>query len=189
MGDVLAEVVTETAIQDRVAELGAAVTADFAGREPVVVGVLHGSLFFLTDLVRHLPPSIETDFLLLTRFGEEGRVSIAMDTSIPLQGRHVILVEDLIDTGLTVATLRRVFEARGVASLTVIALLDKAARRIVDTPIEYRGFEVGDEFLLGYGLDWEGWYRNLRSLWAVLDLAAFTRDPAILAREVFPGAG
>ncbi len=86
-------------------------------------------------------------------------------------------------------TLRKLFEARDVASLAAVTLLDKAARRIVDVPLEYRGFEVGDEFLLGYGLDWEGKYRNLRSLWAVLDMNSFRDAPEALAERVFGGTG
>jgi len=181
------EVVSEAAIQARVAELGAELRDDYADRDPVLIGVLKGSVPFLTDLVKHLPPTITIDFLALTRFGEMGRVAIAMDIGVPVEGRHVVLVEDLIDTGLTLATLRRIFEARDVASLSVVTLLDKSPRRIVDVPMEYRGFEVGDEFLLGYGLDWEGHYRNLRSLWAVLDLATLQEDPSGLARVAFPG--
>jgi hypoxanthine phosphoribosyltransferase len=88
----------------------------------------------------------------------------------------VVIVEDIVDTGLTLTTLRRVLETRDPASVRTVALLDKAPRRIVDVPVEYRGFEVGDEFLLGYGLDWNGWYRNVPSLWAVMDLGELTRD-------------
>ncbi len=179
------EVVRERTIQERVVELGAEIADAFVGRQPVLVGILHGSLFFLTDLVKTLPPEVEVDFLALTRFGEEGKVSIAMDTATSLEGRDVIIVEDIVDTGLTLATLRKLLEARDVASLTAVTLLDKAARRIVDVPLEYRGFEVGDEFLVGYGLDWHGKYRNLRSLWAVMDVGAFQEAPLDLATQVF----
>ena len=180
------EVVTEAAIQERVAQLGAEISADFAGRQPVVIGVLKGSLPFITDLSRHLPYRIEVDFLSLTRFGREGRVSVDMDSSIPLTGRDVLIVEDIVDTGLTLSTLRRMLEARAVASVSTVALLDKAPRRIVDVPVEYRGFEVGDEFLLGYGLDWKGRYRNVRSLWAVMDLPLLRERPDAFAELVFP---
>jgi hypoxanthine phosphoribosyltransferase len=93
-----------------------------------------------------------------------------MDTAISLEGRHVVIVEDIVDTGLTLSTLIRNLEVRRPASLKTVALLDKVARRIVDVPVEYRGFEIGDEFLLGYGLDWEGRYRNLPGIWAVMDM-------------------
>jgi len=165
------EVVDAEALQRRISELGAAITDDYEGLNPVVVGVMNGAVPFLADLTRQLRIPHELDFLLLTRFGEEGRVSLAMDTSISLEGRHVLLVEDIVDTGLTLSTLLRNLEVRRPASVKTVALLDKVARRIVDVPVEYRGFEIGDEFLLGYGLDWEGRYRNVPGLWAVMDMA------------------
>ena len=171
------EVVDEETLARRVAGLAEEVNADYAGKEPVLVGVLGGCVPFLADLVRHLDLPLEIEFLALTRFGTEGRVGIAMDTGTSLQGRDVVIVEDIVDTGLTLATLRRVMETRGVASLSTVALLDKVTRRIVDVPVEYRGFEVGDEYLLGYGLDWGGRYRNVRSLWAVMDLGALAELP------------
>ncbi len=184
IGPVVTEVVTAEAVTARVAELGAEITADYGGKTPVVVGVLNAALMFLADLVRHLDFLHEVEFLAVSRFGEGGRVGIAMDTSISLQGRHVLLVEDLVDTGLTLSFLRELFETRHVASLCTVALIDKAPRRIVEVPVEYRGFEVGEEFLLGYGLDHENRYRNLPSLWAVQDFAAFTADPDVLQRVV-----
>jgi len=183
--DTFVEVVTESQLKERVAQLGAEITADYLEREPVLVSVLKGSLVFLADLGRHLPPTIEIDFLALTRFGEQGRVSMAMDTSISLAGRDVLIVEDIVDTGLTLATMRRMLEAKDVASLGTVALIDKSHRRIVDVPLEYRGFEVGDEFLLGYGLDWNGRYRNVRSLWAVLDLSTLADEPDSFSDLVF----
>ncbi|MDP8958327.1 MAG: hypoxanthine phosphoribosyltransferase [Actinomycetota bacterium] len=188
MSEVFVEAIDRSSIASRVAELGRQLAEDYDAREPVLVAVLHGALPFVADLVRHLSPMVEVDFLALSRFGQGGRVRIAMDTAVPLDGRHVILVEDIVDTGLTLAYVRRLLEARQVESLRTAALVDKAPRRIVDVPLEYRGFEVGDEFLLGYGLDWEGKYRNLSSIWAVLDLAAFQRDPGALARRVFNGS-
>jgi hypoxanthine phosphoribosyltransferase len=181
---IVTEVVPQPDIAGRVSELGAQISTDYDGRVPVVVGILSGSLPFHADLVRALSIHCEVDFLALTRFGEGGRVRIAMDTAINLERRDVIVVEDIVDTGLTLQVLRRTLEARNCASIATAALLDKASRRIVDVPIEYRGFEVGDEFLLGYGLDWEGKYRNLASLWAVLDLGAFAADPRVLAEAV-----
>ncbi|MFQ5515965.1 MAG: hypoxanthine phosphoribosyltransferase [Acidimicrobiia bacterium] len=187
---VVTEVVTEATLQERIAALGAEISTDYEGRQPICVAVLHGALPFLSDLTRHLPPSqVDIDFLMLTRFGHEGRVAIAMDTADSLEGRHVLLVEDIVDTGLTLTTVRQLVEARRPASFAVVTLLDKVARRIVDTPIDYRGFEVGDELLLGYGLDWEQRYRNLRSLWAVMDTAGFHADPGVLGRLVFESSG
>ena len=180
-----AEVISAEALASRTRELGSQLTEEYRDRDPVFVGVLHGSLPFLSDLVRQVETTLEVDFLALSRFGEGGRVRIAMDTEISLEGRHVVLVEDIVDTGLTLSVLRRLLETRDVASLATVTLLDKAPRRIVDVPLEYRGFEVGDEFLLGYGLDWDGKYRNLRSIWVVLDLSVLRSDPASLGEKVF----
>ena len=181
---ILTEVVTAEDIDARVAELAAEISADYAGRVPVVVGVLNAALIFMADLVRKLTVNHEAEFLAVSRFGEGGRVKIAMDTSISLEDRHVILVEDLVDTGLTHSVLTELFKTRNVASMSTVTLIDKAPRRIVDVALDYRGFEVGEEFLVGYGLDYAGRYRNVRSLWAVLDFEAFTDDPEVLAREL-----
>ena len=182
MTEPFVQVVDEARIARRVSELGAEISADYGGKAPVVVGILKGCLPFLADLVRHMDQPLEVDFLALTRFGGEGRVSISMDTTIQLEDRHVLIVEDMVDTGLTLASLRRLIEVRDAASVRTVALLDKAPRRIIEVPVEYRGFEVGDEFLLGYGLDWNGWYRNVRSLWAVMDLSELKRDHASFAK-------
>ncbi len=116
-------------------------------------------------------------------------MGIAVDSATSLAGRHVLLVEDIVDTGLTLSYLLGLLQTRDPASLATVTLLDKRTRRIVDVPLRYRGFEVGDEFLLGYGLDWEGRYRNLAGLWAVLDLAAFRLDPEAATRRAFAEAG
>jgi hypoxanthine phosphoribosyltransferase len=174
------EVIPEPILQSRIGELGAQITADYEGKSPILVAVLHGALPFLADLSRAIPTELDIDFLALSRFGEGGRVRIAMDTLSSLEGRHVIIIEDIVDTGLTLNVLRRMIEMREVASLATATLIDKSSRRLVETPLEYRGFEIGDEFLLGYGMDWEGLFRNLPSIWAVLDLAAFAENPARL---------
>lgn len=189
MTDPAVSVVGRTELASRIAELGRSISDDYAGETPLLVGVLKGALPFLADLTRAVSVDCEVDFLDLTRFGESGRVRIAMDTETSLTGRHVILVEDIVDTGLTLTALRSLIETRDPASVATATLLDKSPRRIVDVPIEYRGFEVGDEFLLGYGLDWSGKYRNLPGLWAVLDLAAFGDDPEWLARRAFGRPG
>lgn len=185
MSEPFVEVIDVGALQQRVAELGREITESLTEEDPVVIGVLKGSVPFLTDLSKHLPLTIEMDFLNLTRFGREGRVSVAMDLSVPIEGRSVLIVEDIVDTGLTLATLRKMLTARGASSVTTVALLDKATRRIVDVPVEHRGFEVGDEFLLGYGMDWQGRYRNVPSIWAVMDLSVLTSDPDSFGRRAF----
>ena len=164
------EVVDPVALQRRIGELGAQIADDYRGRNPVLVGVLKGAVPFIADLIRCIDEPHEVDFLLLTRFGSKGRVAVAMDTAISLEGRDVLIVEDIVDTGLTLSTLRRNLAVRGPSSVSTVALLDKVPRRIVDVQVEYRGFEIGDEFLLGYGLDWEGRYRNIPGLWAVMDM-------------------
>jgi hypoxanthine phosphoribosyltransferase len=108
-----------------------------------------------------------------------------MDVSVPVHGRDVLLVLELVDTGLTLATIRKMMMTRGVRSLRTVALIDKAPRRIVDVPVEYRGFTVGDEYLLGYGMDWRGRYRNIPSIWAALDLSVLTETPEVFEDMVF----
>jgi len=179
------EAISETEIKARVGELGDAITEDYGDKRPVLVGVLTGSLWFLADLIRHVDLDLDVDFLLLNRFGEGGRIRIATDTALPLTGRDILLVEDIVDTGLSLTVLRRMITERDVSSLRTVTLLDKTTRRLVDVDLEYRGFEVGDEFLIGYGLDYEGRYRNLPSIWAVLDLPGFQEDPEVLSRLVF----
>lgn len=178
--DVFAEVASARAIASRVAELGRRISEDYEGRTPVLLGVLSGSLMFHADLARNITVDNETDFLALTRFGEGGRVRLAMDAAANLEGRHVLIVEDIVDTGFTLSLLIKTLQTRNCAEVRTATLLDKVPRRIVDVPIHYRGFEVGDEFLLGYGLDWEGMFRNLPSLWAVMDFARFSENPAAL---------
>lgn len=179
------EVIAEPDIKSRVAELGEAISTDYQGRDPLFVTILTGSVMFAADLFRSISTHCEIDFLALNRFGESGRISVSMDTTGPLVDREVIIVEEIVDTGLTLKVLRQMVLDRGARSVATVGLLDKARRRVSDVPIEYRGFEIGDEFLVGYGLDWAGLYRNLRSMWAVLDMEAFVREPDILARELF----
>ncbi|MGH8873432.1 MAG: phosphoribosyltransferase [Acidimicrobiia bacterium] len=178
------EVVTEDDIVSRVGELGRAITEDYAGREPLFVVVMTGSIPFAADLVRSVDLRCEVDFLGLNRFGVSGRIGIAMDLSTPVLDREVVLVEDITDTGLTLTVLRKMVLDRGARSVATASLVDKKARRVTEVPIEYRGFEVGDEYLVGYGMDWQGLYRNLRSIWAVLDMEAFVADPRVLARAM-----
>jgi hypoxanthine phosphoribosyltransferase len=143
---------------------------------------MKGSIQFSADLVRHVEGPAEVDFLGLNRFGEGGRIRIAVDLATPVLDRDVVIVEDITDTGLTLSVLRKMMLDRGAISVATASLIDKTRRRVTDVPIEYRGFEVGDEYLIGYGMDWQGLYRNLRSIWAALDIEAFVNDPRILAR-------
>jgi len=182
------EVVSNKTLQRRVAEMGATISQDYPEGDLVVVGILKGSLFFFKDLLFHLPLTCEAEFLALSRFGREGRVSVAMDVSIPLHGRDVLIVLEIVDTGLTLATIQRLILAHGARSVRTAALLDKSPRRIVDVPIEYRGFDVGDEYLLGYGLDYEGFYRNVSSIWAVMNRQQLTDQPRSFDSLAFGGS-
>jgi hypoxanthine phosphoribosyltransferase len=183
-GALAKKVIPEVEIQSRVKELGSAIAHDYHDRHPLFLVMLIGSVPFGADLVRSVDIDAEIDFLGLNRFGEGGHIGITLDSSTPLFDRNVIIVEDLIDTGLTLTTLRRMMLDRGAASVSTAALLDKSRRRVTEVPIEYRGFEVGDEYLVGYGLDWEGFYRNMRSIWAVLDIDALVEDPMALMPQM-----
>lgn len=178
--DLITEAIGSEEIQSRVRELGAAIATDYEGRDPLFVVLMVGAIPFAADLVRSVDIPCEVDFLALNRFGESGRINIAMDLATPVTDRNVIIVEDIIDTGLSLSALRRMMEDRGASTVSTAALTDKTRRRVAQVPIEYRGFEVGDEYLVGYGLDWQGLYRNSRSLWAVMDMEALIEDPRLL---------
>lgn len=158
---------TEAQIHDRVVALAAAITRDYAGKDPLFVSVLKGALYFIADLTRAMPIPVTIDFMAISSYrGTEqessGVVRLIKDLDEEITGRHVILVEDIIDTGLTAAYLLRTLSARDPASLRICTLLDKAVRRIVaNLPIDYRGFEIPDAFVVGYGLDYRQRYRNL----------------------------
>jgi hypoxanthine phosphoribosyltransferase len=171
------------ALQARVAELGAELRADYEGVEPILVSVLRGGVVFLADLVRAAAMPCLVDFMAVSRFDaseDTGVVRIEKDLELDLSGAHVLVVEDIVDTGLTLNYLLRVLAARGPTSLRVCALLDRRARRIVDVPLSYVGFEVPDVFLVGYGLDLDERERGRRELLAVDDLVAVRANPALL---------
>lgn len=150
-------------IAARVRELGAQISADYAGRDLVLVTVLKGGLFFMADLSRSIEMLHTMDFMAVSSYGPGagGAVRITKDLDETIEGRDVLMVEDIIDTGLTLNYLLRVLRERKPASLAVCTLLDKDVRRLIDLPIEYRGFAVPDRFLVGYGLDLGGVWRNL----------------------------
>lgn len=163
--DDVEEVLIDAATIDaRVAELGVQLTADYAGRDPVLISVLKGSLVFLADLMRAMDLPSSIDLMEVSSYaGTEtsGQVRILKDLSKPIEGRDVIVVEDIIDTGLTLNYLLRYLAERHPASISIICLLDKPARRLAEIPIDYRGFTIPDRFVIGYGLDYEERYRNL----------------------------
>jgi hypoxanthine phosphoribosyltransferase len=151
-------------IAARVVELGQEITRDHVGKPLVVIGVLKGSFIFLADLVRAIDLPVSIDFIGITSYqgtSTTGVVQITSDLTRPIEGKDVLLVEDIVDTGLSMRYLLDNLATRRPASLRVCALLEKPARARVQVPIHYRGFVIGDEFVVGYGLDWDGRLRNL----------------------------
>lgn len=152
-------------IQARIQEMAAEIRRDFEGRDLMVVGVLKGSFLFMADLVRAIDLPLRCDFLGLSSYGSatesSGVVAITKDLSEPVEGRHVLVIEDIIDTGLTMAYLLDNLATRRPASVKIVSLLSKPARRRVEVDIDYLGFTIEDRFVIGYGLDYNGLYRNL----------------------------
>ena len=167
-------------LQRRIAELGEEVSADYEGRDLLLVGVLKGAVFFMSDLMRHLTIPCEIDFMAISSYGAQtdssGVVRILKDLDINIEGRDVLVVEDIIDSGLTLSYLMRNLEAREPASLAVCALLTKPERREIDVPVRYVGFEIPNRFVIGYGLDFAERYRNLPYV-GVLDPALLPEGP------------
>jgi hypoxanthine phosphoribosyltransferase len=162
VGDIL---VQRDELEHRVRELAAEISRDYADRELLLVGVLKGAVFFLADLMRHLDVVCEVDFMAVSSYGastdSSGVVRILKDLDAPIEGRDVLIVEDIVDSGLTLSYLFRMLRARGPASLEVCALLTKPQRREIDLPIRYVGFEIPNRFAVGYGLDYAERFRNL----------------------------
>src|SRR5215211_2891299 len=162
VGEVLIE---EDALQARIRELGREISADYAGRELLLVGVLKGAVFFMADLMRSLTVPCEIDFMAISSYGaaadSSGVVRILKDLDINIKGRDVLIVEDIIDSGLTLSYLMRNLGAREPASLEVCALLVKHGRRETEVPVKYVGFEIPNRYVIGYGLDFAERYRNL----------------------------
>jgi len=157
--------IDEIRLKGRVAELGDEISADYAGRDLLLIGVLKGAVFFMADLMRRLTVPCEIDFMAISSYAgateSSGVVRILKDLDINIEGRDVLVVEDIIDSGLTLSYLMRNLEAREPASLEICALLTKPARREIDVPVRYVGFEIPNRFVVGYGLDFDERYRNL----------------------------
>lgn len=155
---------TET-IQQRVFDLGAAISADYQDKNPLLVGVLKGVVFFMADLLRAINIPVEVDFIAVSSYSpesrEQGLVRMVKDLEIPISGRHVIFVEDVIDTGLTLNYILRNLRTREPASLQVCTLFDKPDHRLIELPVKYKGFDLPGYFVVGYGLDFREKYRNL----------------------------
>jgi hypoxanthine phosphoribosyltransferase len=170
------------ALQHRIGELGEEISSDYAGRDLLLVGVLKGAVFFMADLMRHLTIPCEIDFMAISSYGEgtdsSGVVRILKDLDINIEGRDVLVVEDIIDSGLTLSYLIRNLEAREPASLEVCALMTKPDRREIEVPVRYVGFEIPNRFVIGYGLDFGERYRNLPYVGVL--------DPALIAEGTQP---
>jgi hypoxanthine phosphoribosyltransferase len=169
-------------VQARVAELGAQLAADYADRDPVLVSVLKGSIIFMADLVRAMPIPLAIDLMEVSSYGDStessGQVRILKDLSTSIEARDVIVVEDIIDTGLTLNYLLRYLHDKGPASIRICCLLDKPARRLAPIEIDYRGFTIPDRFVIGYGLDYGERYRNLPYI-GVLRPSVYTAAPPV----------
>jgi hypoxanthine phosphoribosyltransferase len=165
MPDVREVLISSSEIQEKLREMGETITRDYRGERPLLIGVLRGAVIVLGDLMRNINLPCEIDFMDISSYGtgtsSSGVVRILKDLEEDITGRHVLIVEDIIDTGLTLSYLLRSLQARKPASLEICALLTKPSRRRVELDVKYLGFEVPDEFVVGYGLDYAGAYRNL----------------------------
>ncbi len=170
--------ISEEQLQARIHELGEQISVDYRGKDPLLICILRGGVMFLTDLMRHINLAHMIDFMAISSYGvgarqSSGTVRITMDLSTNIQNRHVILVEDIIDSGRTIAAVLEMLETRHPASLKVCTLLDKASRREVNVPIDYCGFDIEDKFVFGYGLDLDEYHRDLPFV-GVVDLEKYT---------------
>jgi hypoxanthine phosphoribosyltransferase len=164
-GDIREILITSADIQQKVAEMGQAISRDYSGKNPLLIGVLKGVLFFMADLLRAVTIPVAVDFIAVSNYSAEKRnqgiVHLAKDLETPLDGRHVLFVEDVIDTGLTLNYLLRNLRARQPASLEVCVLFNKPGHRLIEIPLRYKGFDLPDRFVVGYGLDYREKFRNL----------------------------
>ena len=155
---------SEERVRARVREMGQEIARDFQGQVPVVLGLLNGSFIFMADLVRAMDLELEITFMRVASYGGKtvttGEVKILHDLDCTIQGRHVLIVEDIVDTGLTLHKVRNVLLDRQPASIRIVTLLDKPSRRRVEVPVDYVGFTIEDHFVVGFGLDMDGKYRN-----------------------------
>jgi hypoxanthine phosphoribosyltransferase len=153
------------AIKRRVKELARQISSDYEGKEPILIGILNGVVFFFADLVREISIPTRMDFIRVASYGSEmessGSIRLTKDVEMPVQGKSVVLVEDIVDTGLTLTHIVKNLENKGTESLRICALIDKLERRNIDVSIDYCGFKINEGFLVGYGLDYDEKYRYL----------------------------
>lgn len=165
MSNVKEVLICREELNKKVKELGASISKDYKGKKLMLIGVLKGGFVFLADLIREITIDIDLDFIAVSSYGNStkssGVVRIIKDIETNIQENHIILVEDIVDTGLTVNYLKEIIMARGPKSVKVCALLDKPSRRMTEVQLDYKGIEIPDKFVVGYGLDFDGKYRNL----------------------------
>ena len=165
--DIARVLISEEQLSKRVREMAAEITRDYAGKNPTMICILKGAVMFYSDLLRNIPIPLTMDFMAVSSYGNKtkssGEVEIRKDLSTSIEGKHVIIVEDIVDSGFTLSYLTRMLSSRGAASVKLCTLLDKPARRApgITLKSDYSGFVVGDEFVVGYGLDYAEYYRNL----------------------------
>ena len=165
--DIARVLLSEEQLQNRVREMAAQISEDYADKNPTMVCILKGAVMFYTDLLRAIPIPLSLDFMAVSSYGKStkssGEVEIRKDLSSSIEGKHVIIVEDIVDSGFTLTYLTKMLQSRGAASIKLCTLLDKPSRRApgITLKADYAGFEVGNEFVVGYGLDYAEQYRNL----------------------------
>jgi hypoxanthine phosphoribosyltransferase len=164
--DQLKIIITQEQIEEKVAELGRQISLDYAGKELILIGVLRGSAYFMVDLTRRMHIPFAIDFISISHYSEQsdsaGVVRITKDLDLSVTGKHILIVEDIVDTGLSLAYLLRNLKTRNPAGLKVCTLLNVEARRIMEVPVDYKGFDLPNIFVVGYGLDYKEKYRNLQ---------------------------
>jgi hypoxanthine phosphoribosyltransferase len=168
-GDMFEIFITEEQIRERIKELAARINADYAGRVPIFIGVLNGSFIFLSDLIREVAVGCEIDFLKLSSYGDakisSGQVTLLKDLNCQVIGRDIIIVEDIVDSGLSIAFIKKIIEKENPKSLKFVSLLLKKGIPKIDFTIDYIGFEIPPDFVIGYGLDYAQKVRNLKSIY------------------------
>ncbi len=176
MTDKLKVIIKKGELKERIKKLGEEISRDYRDKNPVLVGILNGSFIFLADLIREIKIPHRIDFISVASYGSgkrpSGAVLVLKDLSINIEGKHVIIVEDIIDSGLTLNYIRNNLLTRNPRSLKIVTLLDKRSRRKIKIPLKYTGFFIPDQFVVGYGLDYDGNYRNLPYIAQLLDSAS-----------------
>ncbi len=161
----LETLISEQELQKRIRELGAQITSDYEGQEIIVLCILKGGVMFMTDLVKHIQVPIKMEFMVVSSYGDayksSGVVKILKDLDEPIEGKNILIVEDIIDSGRTLRYIKNILKERSPKSISICTLLDKVEQRETTVSVQYSGFTVGDEFVIGYGLDYKQYYRNL----------------------------